>query len=69
MKKRFVSAAIVAAMLATSLTACGGSSNGTESGSKSGSGKDTVSIYVYGNDQEQAMYQELFDKFEEESHE
>ena len=27
MKKRFVSAAIVAAMLATSLTACGGSSN------------------------------------------
>ena len=67
MKKRFVSAAIVAAMLATSLTACGGSSNGTESGSKSGSGKDTVSIYVYGNDQEQAMYQELFDKFEEEN--
>lgn len=24
---------------------------------------ETVSIYVYGNDQEQAMYQELFDKF------
>ncbi len=67
MKKRFVSAAIVAAMLATSLTACGGSSDGTESGSKSSSGKDTVSIYVYGNDQEQAMYQELFDKFEEEN--
>lgn len=65
MKKRFMSAAIAAAMLATSLTACGGSSDSTESGSKTG--KDTVSIYVYGNDQEQAMYQELFDKFEEEN--
>ncbi len=66
MKKRFVSAAIVAAMLATSLTACGGSSDGTESGAKK-DGKETVSIYVFGNDQEQAMYQELFDKFEEEN--
>ena len=53
-------------MLATSLTACGGSSDGTESGAKK-DGKETVSIYVYGNDQEQAMYQELFDKFEEEN--
>ena len=69
MKKRFVSAAIVAAMLATSLTACGGASDSTDTGAKSKekSGKDTVSIYVYGNDQEQEMYQELFDKFEEEN--
>ena len=65
MKKKVISAAIVTAMLATSLTACGGSSDSTESGSKTG--KETVSIYVYGNDQEQAMYQELFDKFEEEN--
>lgn len=69
MKKRFVSAAIVAAMLATSLTACGEHQiqQILVQNQKKKSGKDTVSIYVYGNDQEQEMYQELFEKFEEEN--
>lgn len=62
MKKKIISALLVAAMAATAMAGCGGSGDSTSSGSK----KDTVSIYVYGNDQEQALYQQLFDKFEEE---
>ncbi len=62
MKKKVISALLVAAMAASTMAGCGGSGDSTASGSK----KDTVSIYVYGNDQEQALYQQLFDKFEKE---
>lgn len=58
MKKKLLSMLLVAAMAAGTMVGCGGSDSGSDS---------TVSIYVFGNDQEQEMYQKLFDKFEEEN--
>ena len=58
MKKKLLSMLLVAAMAVGTMVGCGGSDSGSDS---------TVSIYVFGNDQEQEMYQKLFDKFEEEN--
>lgn len=59
MKKKVISAVLVAAMMTGCLTACGAAGDG---GSK---GKQTVSIFVFGNDQEQAIYTDMFKAFEE----
>ena len=58
MKKKLLSMLLVAAMAVGTMVGCGGSDSGSDS---------TISIYVFGNDQEQEMYQKLFDKFEEEN--
>ena len=57
MKKKVISAILVAAMMTGCLTACG-----ADGGAK---GKQTVSIFVFGNDQEQAIYTDMFKAFEE----
>ena len=58
MKKKVISAVLVAAMMTGCLTACGAAGDG---GSK---GKQTVSIFVFGNGQEQAIYTDMFKSFE-----
>ena len=77
MKKKVLATLLVAAMALGSLTACGNTSNETaNTGAEStatetktdapaeSKGGETVSIYVFGNDQEQAMYKDLFSRFE-----
>lgn len=61
MKKKLISAVLVAALAVGSLVGCGGNDG------KDASGKDKITVFVFGNDEEQAMYTELFKKFEEEN--
>lgn len=71
MKKRVLSMMLVAAMAIGTFAGCGstaatGSSSNGGSGSSSAGG-ETISIYVYGNDQEQEMYKTLFAEFEQQN--
>lgn len=80
MRKKLLAGALALAMLATTLTGCGAkeapatdaaapAATETEAAAPAAESgdKETVSIYVFGNDQEQAMYRELFDRFEAEN--
>ena len=68
MKKRFVAVLLVSALAASMFAGCGddsSSTSGTESSDSASSGGETISIYVYGNEQEQAIYKDMIASFEE----
>lgn len=78
MKKKLLATGLAAVLAMSMLAGCGSSdsastsestaaSSGTETTEAASAGGETISIYVYGNDQEQAMYKELFSKFEAEN--
>lgn len=72
MRRKVLSLILAASIAASMLAGCGAATNGSSSGASADSvavgGEEggKVSIYVYGNDQEQALYQKLFDQFEQE---
>lgn len=64
-RKKLMALGLVAVMAASSFAGCGSDDSGSEGGSDGESGGETLSMFVYGNEQEQAIYSNMIKQFEE----